>query len=610
MRFRIPFAAGLVTLLALSAHGQDVGGTEQVGNSAALEQRIAQLEDRLRKLEERLEKPMTVKAPFVVADGSGKPVFRISHSGGYSLTLGPDAAPLLRVNESGSEAVLKVTTGSGDVTLRAAKSGTSIVSASNGKNYARIISDAGVAAAEVKQGGEIGQLSIFDGSSRLKLWKADKPYFLASQNQGAVLVLGEEASPGFTVKAGAEETTMKVSKGVSFMQVRSEAEGTQLDVRNGQASSASMNALSGSSKIQVTTPMGGNAIQMMMTKDKPSLTVFEGGKRNAELSAPEGRATGLRFYDPQGDIALQAGLGTNGKPSVTLFEKNDGIAALALNNAGEGVLEIYRPGEQIAVQLGRTDADKGLGLRIFDASGKVAVGAGFDNKGVANVRVMQDSRLAASMEALSSGDGLVEVRKAGAASAMLAVAKDGSGAVVVKDSAGGNAAVLSADGGEGSLDLFRPGGKQAISLGVEAARKTALRVYGDSAVVAAIGLDTNGLGAMRLSDSKGNSTVALTSDSDGGGAMAIFDAKHVLAAALAIDSDGEGAVQVYGNDQVLATLGRGNNGGILQLNNNAGEPMVDAGNIGTVGVVRAGPIIQASGMPGLPGSFLMGRRQP
>jgi hypothetical protein len=48
---------------------------------------------------------------------------------------------------------------------------------------------------------------------------------------------------------------------------------------------------------------------------------------------------------------------------------------------------------------------------------------------------------------------------------------------------------------------------------------------------------------------------------------------------------------------------------MLQLNNIAGVPMVEAGNTGSVGVVRAGPIIKASGMPGLPGSFILGRTQ-
>jgi hypothetical protein len=588
-RARLLCAAGIAaTLLALAARAQNFGGAEQAG-SGALAERVTELEERLKKLEERLEKPLTVKAPFVVADGSGKAV--------------------LRVSKSSSEALLELTSGPGHASLKARNDGASYVSASNGKNYARLISIDASAAVEVQHGSEIGQLSIYEGRSRLKLWKSGKPYFLATSSENATLQVGDEASPGFQVRVDAEDASIRIAKGKAFTDVSAGPEGSAIHVRNGQSSGAQMNAVGENALVKVHSALGGDGVQLAMRADKPFLSMFTGGKPVAELGAPETRSTGLRFFDPQGNLALQAGLGSDGKPSVSLYENDQGIAQLMMNNSGEGVLQLFRSGEAAGTLLGREDSSKGYGLRIFDASGAIALGAGLDEKGVPSVRVMRDGKVATSMDALSTGEGLVEVMKAGKVVASLMVAKDGSGALDVSDKVGETIAWLGAEGGEGSLDLFRAGGKASASLGVEGGRKTALRIYGDTVPVAAIGVDTNGSGAMRITDSAGNAMAQVIRDSDGAGSIVTYDTKGSPSASLAATSDGSGAIQIYGGGQVLGSLARGQNGGMLQLNDNAGAPMVEAGNIGSVGVVRAGPIIKASGMPGLPGSFIIGRTE-
>lgn len=48
---------------------------------------------------------------------------------------------------------------------------------------------------------------------------------------------------------------------------------------------------------------------------------------------------------------------------------------------------------------------------------------------------------------------------------------------------------------------------------------------------------------------------------------------------------------------------------VLQLNDSAGNPMVEAGNTGSVGVVRTGPLMRMGGMAGLPATSIRGKAQ-
>ena len=173
----------------------------------------------------------------------------------------------------------------------------------------------------------------------------------------------------------------------------------------------------------------------------------------------------------------------------------------------------------------------------------------------------------------------------------------------------GPAALLDVFPDSGNLILAGDGGQPRIVLGPGSQSNPALRIFEGDDVAAAIGIDTFGEGAVRVAY-KNNVMADLTATVKDGGRLRVFQSGGGLAAAVA-GKDGFGTVQVLGEDGVIqGSLTRGANGGVLQLNSLSGEPMVEAGNNGNVGVVRAGPISRGtSAIPGLPGSYILGMRR-
>jgi len=163
------------------------------------------------------------------------------------------------------------------------------------------------------------------------------------------------------------------------------------------------------------------------------------------------------------------------------------------------------------------------------------------------------------------------------------------------------------DEGAGFLDVYRADGV-AAELGPGSANNTALRIYGEAGKpLAAIGIDAAGNGAVRVGDSSGSQVAGMAADSDGGGSIVAYHKSGQPAAALAIGDGGVGSIQTYSNGgQVLGSLTQGVNGGKLQLNDLGGEPMVEAGTLGSVGIVKTGPMTRASGILGIPGSYIKG----
>jgi len=173
------------------------------------------------------------------------------------------------------------------------------------------------------------------------------------------------------------------------------------------------------------------------------------------------------------------------------------------------------------------------------------------------------------------------------------------------------AVLMSANHGKGGqMLLFDAAGDSAIDLGPGTAGNPALRFYAGEQqhVAAAIGIDTKGQGAVRLSI---NNQVAadMTATAQGGGSITAYHHSGAPAAVIA-GQKGAGYLQVFSESgSVLGSVTQGANGGLLQLNSMSGEPMVEAGNNGNVGVVRTGPMSRGStAIPGLPGSYILGKR--
>jgi hypothetical protein len=595
---RFALAAVLAVLFfAAPADAQNISSTEQAGGADVelLKEQVEELLERIIKLEQRLDKPMTVKAPFIVTDAKGGPVLKVSKGSGSSLELFGASSVPLRVMEDGEGVRLTMGAGAGQINLSARRSGDVYVSAAGADGrYARLLAQSSGAAFEAMDGGERAQLAVMDGSSRVKLWKNLKPFFFVASETAPSLKLGDEAKPGLEVVDEGSDVTMTLTKGASVVYLNSKTSGdSRVSVSGGGVHRALMQSRPDWTAVEVHSENGGPTspdwIQLGLDPEEgPRVRIYEGGKKVADLGTPIGKYPGMRIYDDEGNVALHAGRGTTGHPSFSILEDDIVIGSLARNDKDEGVLQLNLKSGQVAAELGRSDINKQTGLRIYDEKGQLALGAGVDDKGTPAVRVINKGQMAAGMSVGSDGAGRVDIASGDKITGM-----------------------LSSRAGTGVLELLRSDGKYAAQLGPGDATSVALRIFGNSGnVVAGIGVDGGGDGAVRIHNDAGQVIAGLGADADNEGYVSVFKGGGKSLASLAVAADGRGSIQVYSaSGETLGTLTQGESGGgLLQLNNAGGAPMVEAGTTGTVGVVRAGPTSRASGLLGLPGSYIVGKQ--
>jgi hypothetical protein len=112
----------------------------------------------------------------------------------------------------------------------------------------------------------------------------------------------------------------------------------------------------------------------------------------------------------------------------------------------------------------------------------------------------------------------------------------------------------------------------------------------------------------------GDALVAAVGQSAAGTGIAIVgDTAGTIKASMLLAESKRGTIRIENSNGLpLAELTEGAHGGLLQITNSSGEPMVDAGvEPGGFGVVRAGPAAFKSGfgLLGLPGSYIAGKPQ-
>lgn len=585
------FAIGVVAAVAGRTTRAEVAA--QAPGVAALQLQIQTLEARLKKLEDRLEKPLTVKAPFTVTTEAGQTMFAVKAANGPELTLGSDAAPALRVSHKGGTALLELREGKYVGAIQASTSN-AVVLAGDADRYARLVTAPGSAGAEVSEGANrVANLGIFsEFGPRLRLVDGGKQIFRVQGSNGNELVLGEDAAPALKVAATPQETSLRLQHGNSLMLAAAKQNGDVVVSALSQTGShAGLQALAAGPSVVVDSGGQNPSESAFLSLDKsgPRLTLSRSGKLSALLGSAEGMHTGLRIYDPQGGLALAAGLGIGAEPraGLTLWRNDEEASAtLSTTDAGEGLLEIYRPGKQLAAQLGRMEQGKATALRIYDTTGQVALGAGIDVDGEAAVRIANQGKLVANMTAEKSGHGRIDiVNNNRSVVSINNSSKNGDGVVEIFDR--GNFSILASigsGGGEGLVELFRARDKLAAQLGAPSGKATALRIF-DSAgkVGVGAGIDEYGQHAVRVA-TNGQFIAGMTARPDGFGSLDIVARGKIVASLNSLDRPGQGLVVVRNSaGEGVAALGLAKNGtgGNVTLFDSAGQGVFSAGNATT-----------------------------
>jgi hypothetical protein len=374
-----------------------------------------------------------------------------------------------------------------------------------------------------------------------------------TSDEGAQLTFGGDAkAPAFHVRDSDDEVAVLVNGISGHVLLSAGRDGAALVETASQGTTFARLKADADGGASAQVLQGAGVAGISIHENQPSVHLAKAGKQFFSVSSKSD--TQLRLGDD-----TQPLFSVKGSADQSILQLAKGLT-LTASQSGRGKLQLNSTANKAAVML---DTGQGAGsLEIFDANKRLA-------------------RLDASR---------------------------GGGSLELFD-AEGLAARLDADVGSGALELY-DGQKPVARLGKGSNGNSVFRLMGKAgADVVALGEDTKGNGAVWINHGSGSRLASIYADADGETAINAHDAAGKVVATMAVGADGGGAFQILnGSGQIIGSIGQGQNGGMLQLNNMTGAPMVEAGNTGSVGVVRAGPIIRTGGaMLGLPGSFILGR---
>ncbi len=259
----------------------------------------------------------------------------------------------------------------------------------------------------------------------------------------------------------------------------------------------------------------------------------------------------------------------------------------------------------VILRVNDDEGDQARGLQILSGGqAVVAIGAPADG---GRIQLLRGGTPVVEIEGFDGG-GLSLGRHGGP---QVAVAAADNGAFLVGNmSPENNAFMLTASpGGEPSLTFSHDDGTTSVELGASDGRTTALRFNNaEGKQLAAIGIDRLGDGAVYANSSGHDGGVEIQGNSEGA-AVLVKDSGGMPRATVSVSSAGKGVVNIISADTIetVAALTEGENGGQLQIANNGGTPMVEAGVIPSgVGVVRTGPGGSLQTSMTIP-SFIMGK---
>ena len=334
---------------------------------------------------------------------------------------------------------------------------------------------------------------------------------------------------------------------------------------------------------------GGTATSTVPQRVRAPFEVVDGaGKLLVRISgAPDG----------DGEITVmaragQTGVAITGNGNVGVFSGGDNVAVMKAEANGRGAVVVGEGGRRIAVMTA-DGANQGL-LTLSDAQGRPG--------------------------AALSGDGNIGVFYRGNAVAGMKAEGEGQGALLVGDGQGKHIARLSVDPANrtSGLLLLNGSGDKPLFKVSEKAR------YADARVT--IGAGSGGYD-VAVADQSGRLLAAMgQAVKVGGGVVAAYNAAGTIGSILSgtgqihvadssgktlatmVAENGEGAFSVrHPSGTTIVRIGQGKNGGLMQLGDEAGTIMVEAGSFPGRGVVRAYPLgYPGLGLLGMPGTFISG----
>jgi hypothetical protein len=391
----LPAAAALA--LGLLATMPALGQADPAADVAALKAQIAALTIRVEALEKAAKEP--VKAPFSVADKSGKVIFKVDDDNDNDRTGKVEVFGILSIGRNGFTSPMQQRGDAND------------------------------------DEDEHITLSFEKNAPKLEMKSGDNTVSLGTDDEGPHLTLHAEG--GGDVKAGPDEGEMKVT------------------VSHGKANEASLISKTDGALVSADESLSGKSAKMGTLDDGFGFSGENHDTPRVTLSSSDGSEYSLQFFKAGGSPILQAGI-VDGEPAVKVSSGSKDLAVLAAkggtqgeltlsDNTGEvakmgalgssGTLQLSKGG-QPTITLGPTEEKALPAVRAYD-KGKMVVAAGGDTEGSGIVVVYGGATPAALIEGFTGGKGTFTAYSSDQPVVSInSVDKPGEGLVVVRNSAG------------------------------------------------------------------------------------------------------------------------------------------------------------------------------
>ena len=319
----------------------------------------------------------------------------------------------------------------------------------------------------------------------------------------------------------------------------------------------------------------------------PFQVVDDAGKVLVRISAAAGGDGEIMVMTGAG----QTGVAITGNGNVGVFSGGDNVAVMKAEADGRGAVVVGEGGRRIAVMTA-DGANQGL-LTLSDAQGRP--GAALSGDG--NIGVFYGGNAVAGMKAEGEGQGALLVGGQGKQIARLSV-----------DPANRTSALLLLNG-SGDKPLLKVSEKTKpadarVTIGAGSGGYDVAVADQSGKLVAAMGQAVKaGGGVVAAYNAAGNIGSILS----GTGQIHVADNSGKTMATMVAES-GQGAFSVRNTGgATIVRIGEGKNGGLIEIGDQAGTVMVQAGSFPGRGVVRAYPLgYPGMGLLGMPGTFISG----
>jgi hypothetical protein len=564
-----------------------------------------------------------VNAPFEVVDASGKVILSVG-------TDDDDAGVSIHVAEGAG--ALSVHSGTA---LTVAELGTD----ENGNGILRTNNAQGALRAGISGEG-VASVFDESGETRLATLGANAhgAGSLSLLNKNGQL--GVEAAAGTESDGGVIRTMNANGQTAAGVGVDSQGRGLIAVVDTGGTAQLSISQ-AGAPALMILDKSNTQLAAVDSVNGKGRVAILEQGRASAELKAAEAGGGSLVVHSSGGEPIVAVGAGANGRGGVTIFKNGIDTAVLTTNDSGAGALSLQNAQGQDGLVAMGAEGSFGGSVVVHNDAGEAVAGVGASEDGKGRISVVENDVQVAVLKADANGSGSVTLMTTEGKKGVEATGQGGGessgGSVMVfnqaeeeavtlrvEDQGGGIvgaysdedvAAELSGDslnlfdGGEpilalesdpGQLVVFDQGG-EAVTVGLNDQQVGGVVIYEQSTPLVWLAEGEHG-GVILVKNAQNRDAVQLGAGTGGNGVFKSFAAGNVVSE-MGSYADGRGVfmvrspgtevpaavmtrspeyagglVQLTNTTQVVVSLTAGSLGqGHLELNNQSGVPMVQAG---------------------------------